>query len=147
PQLTTYWEEGYFRVESPDLTLLGDLGPFGAAPVFAGHNHADFGSFVLWIDDRPMIVDPGTYTYRSDAKANGVDWRDHMRSSLAHNTVTVDRLSHARPVGEVGYESLPTARIHFAGQWDDLVVVAGESDAYAESAGLFRRLFVLLGRR
>ncbi|HEX9426046.1 MAG TPA: alginate lyase family protein [Pyrinomonadaceae bacterium] len=66
--------------------LLFDCGPHGVAN--CGHAHADALSIELAADGRTLLVDPGTFTY-----TGGKEIRDWFRSSVAHNTLTVDRKS------------------------------------------------------
>jgi hypothetical protein len=119
--LRVFPEAGWFRIDSDGLALLGDLGPIGGTPELAGHDHADTSSFVLWYGDRPLLVDPGTYTYRSGLVTGGVVWRDFLRSTAAHNAVTVDGRSQADPApGDFGYLQRPAAGLLFAGVERDL---------------------------
>lgn len=46
-----------------------------------GHTHADYLSILLYIENHPIFVDPGTPTYSGDPLE-----RDHYRSELFHNT-------------------------------------------------------------
>jgi hypothetical protein len=62
-----------------------DAGPLGMGSL-AAHGHADALSFNLSISGIPIIVDPGTYAYHTDAF-----WRDYFRGTSAHNTVRIDR--------------------------------------------------------
>ncbi len=71
------WEEG-----TDARFLLLDAGPLGDG----GHGHYDALSFEAYGRGRPLVVDPGRYTY-SEAGAN---WRRWFKSTAAHNTVTVD---------------------------------------------------------
>jgi len=64
-----------------DLTF--DHGPLGYLAI-AAHGHADALSLTLNLDDRPVLVDPGTYLYGS-----GGIWRDWFRSTPAHNTLNI----------------------------------------------------------
>jgi hypothetical protein len=82
-------ESGYYLMgnafETPDeVRLLVDAGPLGYLSL-AAHGHADALAFTLSIGDREILIDPGTYSYHTDPA-----WRRYFRSTLAHNTVTVD---------------------------------------------------------
>ena len=143
--LSTWPESGFFRIDSAGTTLFGDLGPIGGAPHLAGHDHADTTSFVFWRDGEPLVIDPGTYVYPGHVKSGEVVWRVYMRSTAAHNAVTVDGLSQAIPApGNFGYQSRPAAHLLFAGAEGDLFAVGGEHFAYREQVGATRRIFVLL---
>src|SRR6266478_5245590 len=72
--------------------LVVDCGPHGV--LNCGHAHADALGFTLVVRGTPVLVDPGTYTYRP---LGGL--RDHFRSSAAHNTVTVAGQSSSMPGG------------------------------------------------
>jgi Heparinase II/III-like protein/Heparinase II/III N-terminus len=81
---------GYYVMRdgwSPDANyLLFDCGPHGMAN--CGHAHADALAIELAAHGRTLLVDPGTFTY-----TGGKELRDWFRSSVAHNTLTVDRES------------------------------------------------------
>ncbi len=82
-----HWDCGYFVTRSgwePDADyLLFDCGPIGPDHI-PGHAHADTLSVIIATGGAPLVVDPGVYTYQPG------QWRDHFRSTRAHNTVTVD---------------------------------------------------------
>jgi hypothetical protein len=63
--------------------MLFDGGPIGPDHI-PGHAHADTLSVIIASAGELRLVDPGVYTYRQGP------WRDHFRSTMAHNTVTVD---------------------------------------------------------
>jgi len=52
---------------------------------FESHTHADLLNVELSAFGRPLLVDPGTYTYNGPWA-----WRTYFRSTKAHNTVMVD---------------------------------------------------------
>jgi hypothetical protein len=85
------FSEGGYYVMRDDWSstanyLLFDCGPHGFAN--CGHAHADALSIELAARGQTLLVDPGTFTYTGDK-----EMRDWFRSSVAHNTLTVDRKS------------------------------------------------------
>jgi uncharacterized heparinase superfamily protein len=65
------------------------------APLY-NHGHADALSIILYKEETPLLIDPGTYRY------NGApQWREYFKSTRAHNTVTIDGLDQA--VQETGF--------------------------------------------
>ena len=71
-----------------DNHLVFDCGGLGM--LAGGHAHADALSVVLFSGGRELLVDPGTFVY------NGApEWRNHFRSTRAHNTVTIDDADQA----------------------------------------------------
>jgi uncharacterized heparinase superfamily protein len=74
---------GFFGVRTDDFYVLADCGAI--APDFLmGHGHGDILSFEWSARGRRIIVDPGVFEY------NGGPRRAYARSSVSHNTVTVD---------------------------------------------------------
>ncbi len=75
-----------------------------------GHSHAALLSFELFADEKPLIVDPGTYTYQT-----GSLWREHFRSMQAHNLVQINHMECLVPAGPFGWkipqglEAIPAA--------------------------------------
>jgi hypothetical protein len=87
--------------------LVFDVGPHGY--LNGGHAHADALAVVLTLRGRPLLVDPGTPTYTMDGTL-----RDQLRSSLNHNTVTIDGSSSAVPRGPFHWRSRADARLEIA---------------------------------
>jgi heparinase II/III-like protein len=69
--------------------LIFDCGPLGAG----NHGHLDLLHFEAYAYGRPLIVDPGRYTYHEGDDPN---WRAVFRGSGYHNTVTVDGRNQVR---------------------------------------------------
>jgi hypothetical protein len=83
--------------------LIFDCGPLGDG----GHGHYDLLSVEIAARGRPLIVDPGRYTYSEEPP----NWRRWFKSTAAHNTVCVDgldqtRYQRTRPKGPVAQGSL-----------------------------------------
>jgi hypothetical protein len=64
--------------------LIFDCGPLGDG----GHGHYDALSIEVAAGGRPLIVDPGRFTYHEDK----LNWRHWFKGTAAHNTVCVDGL-------------------------------------------------------
>ena len=81
---------GYFFQRSDWETvaarfLVFDCGPIGEG----GHGHYDLLSVEASAGGRPLLVDPGRYTYAEEPSPN---WRRWFKGTAAHNTVWVDGL-------------------------------------------------------
>src|ERR1700731_4936296 len=85
--LRSFEEGGYSVVRETRagrrVRFVLDHGPLGYLSI-AAHGHADANAVTLSLDDRPILVDPGTYLYHSCGK-----WRDWFRGTRAHNTLNV----------------------------------------------------------
>jgi hypothetical protein len=91
-----------------------------------GHAHADALSLTLALDGRPLLIDPGTSTYTMDAEL-----RDILRSSLNHNTLTIDDQPQSDPSGPFHWRTradgaLQASRHNHAFDWAE-----GWHDGYA----------------
>lgn len=74
------------------MELLADVGSIG--PDYQpGHAHADTFNFVLYLNERPIIVDTGTSTYEVN------EIRFYERSTAAHNTVVVAGKNSSESMG------------------------------------------------
>jgi hypothetical protein len=72
----------------------------------SGHGHADALSVQLSVNKRDWLVDPGTFCYVSRGGK-----RDLFRGTLAHNTLEVDGLDQAEPVGPFAWKLLPSVSV------------------------------------
>lgn len=70
-----------------------DHGPLGFGPL-AAHGHADALSFQVYIEGKPVFVDPGTFLYNGNN-----EMRDLFRSTSMHNTVTVGQRDQSEIFG------------------------------------------------
>jgi hypothetical protein len=88
-KIETFAQSGYTIIKAKDIFLTFDHGPLGMAPLY-NHGHADALSVTLCLDNKEMLIDPGTYRY------NGVpEFRKYLKGTRAHNTVTIDGLDQA----------------------------------------------------
>lgn len=84
--------------------LVMDCGPHGA--MNCGHAHADALAFELALRGQAVFIDPGTFTYIVDAAE-----RDRLRSSAAHNAVSVDGVSSSEPAGPFQWRRIASASV------------------------------------
>ena len=98
-------DAGVAVMQSPDLRLIVDAGPFGGGS--AGHSHSDTLSMVAICNGEEILIDPGTYTYIADPH-----WRNWFRGSAAHNSVRVDALDQALPDGPFRWAKTPHVEIY-----------------------------------
>jgi len=76
----TLQESGYRKFTAGNFEIVIDAGEI--KPDYqAGHSHNDAGSFVLNVNNKPLIVDTGITTYQSNKR------RIEERSVKSHNTV------------------------------------------------------------
>jgi hypothetical protein len=111
-----------------EARLIFDTGPMGMDA--GGHAHADALSLLMTVDDRPLLVDPGTFVYN-----RAPEWRAYFRGTRAHNTVSVDGVDQTEPAGTFAWGRKarvtvgePLDRPWCAYRW-------GEHDGYRRLAG------------
>jgi Heparinase II/III-like protein/Heparinase II/III N-terminus len=117
--------------------LIFDCGPLGDG----GHGHYDLLNVEIAASGRPLVVDPGRYTYSE----HGANWRRWFKSTAAHNTVCVDGLDQTpyrcgKPKGETAQGRL-LERTSAPG----LDVLCGEATSPAYEARHTRRIFFIAG--
>ena len=115
-------ESGYIVARHGSDQLVFDAGPV-CPPHLPPHAHADVLSFVLWLDGRPLIVDPGSYAYSGP-------WRNSFRATAAHNTVEVDGRDQCRFWGDFRAAYHPRVRRLPVRRENGLLVLGGRHDGY-----------------
>jgi uncharacterized heparinase superfamily protein len=111
---------GYFTQRSEERFLIFDCGPLGDG----GHGHYDLLNFEACAGSRPLVVDPGRYTY-AEGKPNLRRW---FKGTAAHNTVCVDGLDQT-PYARKAPEG-PTGQPRFLARTKDELVGEARSPAY-----------------
>jgi hypothetical protein len=95
----------------------------------AAHGHADALSVIACLAGRPVLVDPGFFTYNGDRS-----WERFYRETAAHNTIRVDERDQAGHLEKMAW--IHAARVtidHWEARPDGAVVVASH-DGYARSS-------------
>lgn len=76
-------ESGYRMIRAQNYELFCDVGAVGPDYI-PGHAHADSLNFVLYIQGKPIIIDPGISTYEKN------ELRTLERGTAFHNSVEID---------------------------------------------------------
>jgi hypothetical protein len=128
-------ESGYYWLRTDAGGLLVDGGPVGP-PHLPGHSHSDTLSFLLWLDDQPVVTDTGTFGYVSESR------RNYARGVRGHNTVQVGDTEPIALGGKylMGPRPEPTTRFDagavsiFEGRYE---AVPYGSDPYQHHRGIY----------
>lgn len=95
----SFTSAGYYLLQSGPaqseerISVLFDCAELGFGSI-AAHGHADALSFALRAFGTDVFVDPGTYDYYTHR-----EWRNHFRSTPAHNTVAIDGQDQSSMLG------------------------------------------------
>lgn len=76
-------DSGYYIILDRTKKLIFDAGEI-CPRYLPAHGHCDALSYELSVNNKPLIVNSGTFTYE-----NG-EWRNYFRSTKAHNTVMIE---------------------------------------------------------
>jgi hypothetical protein len=115
--------------------MMIDAGPQGTG--HSGHGHADALSIRFSVEGQRVLIDPGTCVYISDDHD-----RNLFRGTSAHNTLRVNGVDQALPVGPFAWSATPTVQTEhwISGKGFDFFV--GSHNGYGRIADpvLHRRL-------
>lgn len=117
---------GIAILRSDDAYVFIDAAPF-SDPEVPHHGHADSLSFELCARGKDLFVDPGGYGYYDD------EFRTFFRSTMAHNTVTVDDTSQSELFGVFGYGRLARSELAAVELGDRIDRLSGWHDGYHPS--------------
>ncbi len=117
---------GVDRPYAHERFLIFDCGPIGDG----GHGHYDQLSVEIASGGRPLLIDPGRYTY-SEAPPN---WRRWFKGTAAHNTVTVDGLDQTPYARRKPRGGAASGRLLARGTAPRLDLVAGQCTSPAYEA-------------
>ncbi len=118
-----------------------DHGPLGHLSI-AAHGHADALAVWLHLDDQPVLVDAGTYLYHS-----GREWRDRLRGTALHNTLTLDERDQSRIAGPFNWgQRAKSSLLAWHGEGDEPYVRACH-DGYLSSHGLIHERHLIAHAR
>jgi hypothetical protein len=106
PQRSCWFADaGQVVLCSARLRAALDAGPFGFGSL-AAHAHCDTLAVTVAFDDRPVLVERGTFRYNGDREA-----RDRYRATAAHNTVQLGAREQGDAAGPFLWSRKPVASI------------------------------------
>lgn len=126
-------ESGYRKMQTKRLEAVVDIGNI-TATYQPGHTHADTFNYELRVDGMPFVVDTGISTYNKNER------RQYERSTMAHNTVTVDGRDSSEVWG--GFRVGQRAKVKVLA--DNIEYVKAVHDGYGKDC-LHERAFRLEG--
>lgn len=80
---------GIYVLRSPRIRCVALCAPTGL-PGIGSHRHNDALSYLVHIDNKPVVIDSGTYCYLFSEK-----WRQYYRQTQAHNCLSFDGVQQA----------------------------------------------------
>jgi hypothetical protein len=104
----------------------------------AAHGHSDMLSFELCLKGKPLIVDPGFYTYFGE-----LSWHRYFRDAKGHNTITVNDCGHAVHEGRIAWSGVSTVKVvhQFCSQAGDFICAETDRFAGLNMSAKHRRYF------
>ncbi|MFN8640487.1 MAG: heparinase II/III family protein [Candidatus Binatia bacterium] len=141
PTSATFAAGGYTVLRAGALLAVLDHGPLGYAHT-AAHGHADALALWLHVGGTPLLVDAGTYRYDHDG-----GWRDHLRGTAAHNTVTVDGLDQSDRAGPFNWGRRQARGRLLAARLDAAPSATARHDGYAHLGVVHERAVSLADDR
>lgn len=134
PQGIRSFDAGGYTVIRKDIAgrkalLMMDHGPLGHLSI-AAHGHADALALWLHLDRQPVLVDAGTFLYHS-----GGEWRDHFRSTAAHNTLCIAGTGSSTISGPFNWSQKAKAWRTDCGQSGDICRISAAHNGYLQAFG------------
>lgn len=129
PNINLY-DSGYRMIKNARCEWFIDVGDIGPDYI-PGHAHSDTFSFVLHVDENPLIVDTGLSTYEEG------DRRQLERSTASHNTVMINGQEQT----EVWKAFRVGRRAHITKLEEGKNDIAAEHDGYKYLGFTHRRTF------
>ena len=140
PPSRFYASEGHFvmraSIETQETYVHIDAAPLGFLSI-AAHGHADALSWVLHVDGHPIITDVGTYTYHTEPA-----WRSYFISTLAHNTIRVDKQDQAQSTGPTMWTDHYQASVLRSETSDTHDLVTAQHNGYRRLGVTHQRTFL-----
>ncbi|MFH2067477.1 MAG: alginate lyase family protein [Pseudomonadota bacterium] len=93
PKIKHFHDCGLTMIRNEKGRLIFRHSPLGLEPT-CGHGHADALSVMLYWENIPLLIDLGSGQYNGTKSI-----RDYFRSTIAHNTIEIERQNQAEIIG------------------------------------------------
>ncbi len=132
------FEQGGYTVSrtqtnNKEHLLIMDHGPLGYLSI-AAHGHADALSIWLHIDGQPVLVDAGTYLYHS-----GANWREHMRGTIAHNTLCINKANSSQTSGAFNWSTKANCSLTQNNRHSNNEIICAQHDGYQKKFNVYHK--------
>lgn len=78
-----YPDSGHYKISCGDYVLYFYVNPMGYIPEYS-HGHCDIGSFILYIDGKPVFVDTGRFSFENS------DIGNYGKMVCSHNSISIE---------------------------------------------------------
>lgn len=119
-----YKDGGYSIIKNNNDLLLFDFGPLGFGSL-AAHGHADALSVCYYKNNKPFIIDSGTYIYNINKEQ-----RDFYRSTKAHNTLCYKDESQSEMKGPFLWGNKSETKLLKVEDLEDRLEIEAENNGY-----------------
>ena len=134
-QAKHFKSSGHICLKDSRRYLFFKCGPFGSA-----HSHSDQNALCLYDKGKPIVIDPGRYTYKEDPQ------RYFLKSAKSHSTCTLSDIKTEDIRDSWTYESYPSAVMSDLQEKGPFQLIEGVYQVEASNGKTFehRRLILCL---
>lgn len=127
PPISVCYKEGgntILRSENRRILIGIDHASLGFGSI-AAHGHADALSFQMFIDGKPIFIDPGTYIYHCNLES-----RNAFRKTENHNTVCINGKDQSEMLGAFLWGRKAECRLIDYSEMPDRIEIIASHDGY-----------------
>lgn len=128
-----YKDSGYFIIKDETVKCLMDVGSIGLLPSMC-HGHSDIFSFILYLNNKPILVDCGSYQYNAHYKK----YRDYFHGIHSHNTISINNEDQAIIGSGMFWLSNPNVKL-LSTTTDKTLSCEAQHDGYSRNQTIHKR--------
>ena len=124
-------DSGNFIVKDDIVSILLDCGQIGLLPSMC-HGHADILNVLLYVDNKPILVDCGCYQYNNNFKK----YRDYFHGTSSHNLIVVNDENQAKLGTGMFWMNNPEVKVEEYNTSENSPYIMASHTAYQKSYGI-----------